>query len=119
MFTNRAQQRREEELGKLRNQIETRKALGKIIRVDHRLPSSFEKVKKKFENKTRLEGDKKVVSDGKLSEPIFFNCRQPGHFANSCKEKKKVESRKAIPEKKEIKNVEITERSKENPEETE
>ena len=119
MFTNRAQQRMEEELDKLRNQMETRKALGKINRVDHRIPSTFEKFKKKFENKTRLEGDKKVVGDGNSSEPICFNCRRSGYFANSCKEKKRVENRKAIPERKEIKNVEITERLEENPEETE
>ena len=119
MFTNRAQQRLEEKMDNLRNEMKPSKALGKINRVDHQMPSSFEKFKKKFDNKTRLDGDKKAVGDGKSSESICFICRRTGHFANNCKEKKKVENRKATPERKEIKNVEVIERPEENPEEAE
>ena len=51
MFTNRTQRRREKELEKLRNQMKTRKALGKVNRTDNRIVLNFEKFKKKFENK--------------------------------------------------------------------
>jgi hypothetical protein len=67
LFTNRAQQRREEELERIRNQMETRKALGKFNRSNRKIYPNFEGFKKKFESKTKENDNKRVGDDGKSS----------------------------------------------------